>query len=391
MTQNPRLYLSPPHMSGRERAYIDDVFAENWIAPVGPQLQRFEQQFARQIGVAHALAVSSGTGALHLILRHLGLQPDDEVLCSTFTFCASANPIVYEHARPVFIDSDRVSWNLDPQLVEDELKDCARRGRLPRAVIAVDILGQSADLDAIEQIALRYEVPVIEDAAEALGATYKDRPVGSTSWCSIFSFNGNKIITTSGGGMVCSDDGQLVEHASFLATQARDPAPYYQHSQIGFNYRLSNVLAAVGLAQLEVLGERVAARRRIRDYYFQHLSDLDGIQFMPEAPYGRSNCWISTILVDADRFGATCDEIRLALEQRNIEARRVWKPLHAQPVFSGCRRRGGEVAEDLFQRGLCLPSGTAMTQDDLRRVVAAIREVRGANAGQDSGSSAGMS
>jgi dTDP-4-amino-4,6-dideoxygalactose transaminase len=374
MASHRRLYMSPPHMSGREQPYIDQVFAENWIAPVGPQLDQFERQFAQRIGVAFGVAVASGTAALHLILRHLNLQPDDEVICSTFTFCASANPIVYEHAQPVFIDSDWASWNLDPNLLEDELTECARRGRLPRAVIAVDILGQSADMDAICQIAGRYEIPVIEDAAEALGGTYKDRPAGSSGWASFFSFNGNKIITTSGGGMICSDDGQLAENARFLATQARDPAPYYLHTQIGFNYRLSNVLAAVGLGQLEVLDDRVAARRRIRDYYAQHLGVLDGISMMPEASYGKSNCWITTILVDPERFGANCEDVRQALESQNIEARRVWLPMHAQPAFSGCRHRGGEVADEIFRRGLCLPSGSAMTDEDLKRVVQAVRE-----------------
>lgn len=375
MANHRRLYMSPPHMSGREQPHIDQAFAENWIAPVGPQLDQFERQFAQRIGVEFGVAVASGTAALHLVLRHLNLQPDDEVICSTFTFCASANPIVYERAQPVFIDSDWASWNLDPNLLEDELTECAGRGRLPRAVIAVDILGQSADMDAICQIAGRYEIPVIEDAAEALGGSYKDRPAGASGWASIFSFNGNKIITTSGGGMICSDDGQLAENARFLATQARDPAPYYLHTQIGFNYRLSNVLAAVGLGQLEVLDQRVAARRRIRDYYAKHLGVLDGISMMPEASYGKSNCWITTILVDPERFGATCEDLRQVLESQNIEARRVWLPMHAQPAFSGCRYRGGEVADQIFRRGLCLPSGSAMTDEDLQRVVQAVREV----------------
>jgi pyridoxal phosphate-dependent aminotransferase EpsN len=362
-------------MSGREQTYLEQVFADNWIAPVGPQLEQFERRFAERLGVAHGVAVASGTAALHLVLRHLGLQPGDEVICSTFTFCASANPIVYEQARPVFIDSDRTSWNLDPNLLEEELTACASRGRLPRAVVVVDILGQSADMDAINQIARRYEVPVIEDAAEALGATYKDRPAGASGWANFFSFNGNKIITTSGGGMICSDDQELIQHARFLSTQARESAPYYLHRQIGFNYRLSNVLAAIGLGQLDVLDQRIAARRRIRDYYAQHLGALEGISLMPEASYGQSNCWITAVLIDPERFGADCEQVRQALEAENIEARRVWLPMHRQPVFVDCRCRGGQVADELFRLGLCLPSGSAMTEDDLRRVVQGVRSV----------------
>ncbi len=373
MSQLQRLYISPPHLSGREQQYLAEVLAQNWIAPVGPHLDRFEHELAERIGVRYAVGVTSGTAALHLILRHLGIQSDDEVITSTFTFCASANPIAYENARPVFIDSDWISWNLDPNLLADELEESSRRGRLPRAVVVVDILGQSADMDAIDQIAGRYEIPVIEDAAEALGASYKDRSVGATSWASFFSFNGNKIITTSSGGMICTNDAKLAEHARFLATQARDPAPYYLHSEIGYNYRLSNVLAALGLAQLEVLAERVAARRRIRDSYRQHLSQLEGIRFMPEAPFGRSNCWLTTILIDPEEFGATCEQVRLALEEDNIESRRAWKPLHTQPIYANCRARGGQVAETIFDRALCLPSGTAMSDQDLDRVVRAIQ------------------
>lgn len=372
MTDDRRIYLSPPHMSGREQQYIAEVFADNWIAPVGPQLNRFERVFAERVAVEHAIAVASGTAALHLILRCLEVQPGDEVFCSTFTFCASANPIAYEGAKPVFVDSDHVSWNMDPNLLDDELKRGARHGQLPKAIVAVDILGQSVDMDAIRAIADRYEIPVIEDAAESLGSTYKDRPAGSRSWASLFSLNGNKIITTSGGGVLCTHDKTLAEKSRFLATQALDPAPYYLHSKIGYNYRLSNILAAVGLAQLEVLDDRVAARRRIRDYYRQHLGEIDGITFSPEAPYGRSNCWLTAIRIDPQEFGATCEQVRVALDAKNIESRRVWKPLHTQPVFSGCRSCGGEVAETLFETALCLPSGTAMTEDDLRRVIQTI-------------------
>ena len=367
-----RLYLSPPHLSGRESSYLADVLASNWVAPVGPHLEQFERRFAACIGVDHALAVSSGTAALHLAICHLGLRPDDEVICSTLSFCASANPIVYEGAKPVFIDSDHTSWNLDPNLLEHELADCALRGKLPRAVVAVHIFGQSADMDAIVEITAKYEIPVIEDAAEALGATYRGRAAGCSSWASFFSFNGNKIITTSAGGMLCSNDARLIDRSGHLATQARDPAPYYEHSSIGYNYRMSNVLAAIGLAQLEVLEERVAARRRIYDFYQQRLATLPGIWMMPEAAFGRSNRWLTVVRIDPARFGKTCEQVRLMLHDQNIEARRVWKPLHLQPVFSKCRSRGGSVAQEIFETGLCLPSGSAMTDDDLERVAGRI-------------------
>ena len=371
----PRLYHSPPHMSGLELEHITDAIQSNWVAPVGPHLDKFEQLFVERIGTQHAVAVTTGTAAIHLALRSLDLQLGDEVICSSFTFCASANPITYEQATPVFIDSDRISWNMDPNLLEEELLECAKNGRLPRAVIVVDILGQSADMDAIVKIASQYEIPVIEDAAEALGGTYKGRSVGTAGWSSTFSFNGNKVITTSGGGMLCSDDKALIEQARFLATQARDPAPHYEHSKIGFNYRLSNLLAAVGIAQLQVLDERVKKRRSIFEFYQDRLGILPGITMMPIADYAESNYWLTVIQVDATTFGATAEDIRQRLEVDNVESRRVWKPMHCQPVFKGCRIRGGDVAEDLFQTGLCLPSGTAMNNGDLERVVGPIEKM----------------
>jgi pyridoxal phosphate-dependent aminotransferase EpsN len=370
---NERLYLSPPHMSGREQNYLAEVFESNWIAPAGPQLEQFERRLADYVGVEHAVAVSSGTAALHLALRHLNLQPGDEVLCSTLTFCASANPIVYEGARPVFIDSEPNSWNLDPNLFEEELAACAARGKLPRAVVAVDIYGQSADMDALCEIASRYEIPVIEDAAEALGSTYRGRHVGTKAWASFFSFNGNKIVTAGGGGMLCSNDSELASRARCLATQARDPAPHYQHSMVGYNYRMSNVLAAIGLGQLDVIDQRVEARQRIFDFYRRQLQDLPGVSFMPEAPWGRANRWLTVVQIDPFEFGASVEDIRLALEAENIEARPVWKPLHLQPVFARCRRRGRTVAEQIFRQGLCLPSGSAMTEANLHCVASVIR------------------
>lgn len=374
MTQR-RLYLSPPHMGGSELEYIADAFASNWIAPVGPHLKKFEEMFSQLVGLKHAVALVSGTSALHLALRHLGVAPGDEVVCSSFTFCASANPIIYQGATPVLIDADRATWNLDPNLLDEDLKDSAARGRLPKAVIAVDLLGQSADMDAILEITGRYDIPVIEDAAEALGGTYKGRPAGSSGWVSAFSFNGNKIITTSGGGMLASDDEEAIEHVRHLSTQAKDPGPFYRHSEVGYNYRLSNICAAIGIGQLELLPERIQTRKWIHDTYRDRLGELPGIDFMPIAPFGEPNYWLTTMTIDPQQFGATCEDIRLALEGQNIESRRVWVPLHLQKPFATCRMRGGQVSEQLFETGLCLPSGSAMTGDDLERVCQAIEQV----------------
>ncbi len=370
-----RIHLSPPHLSGAEQQYLADAVASNWIAPIGPYLTAFERRMTEVVGVAHAVAVNSGTSALHLALRQLELRPGDEVLCSTLTFCASANPIRYEGASPVFIDSEPATGNIDPNLLEDELRDCAARGRLPRAVVVVDLFGQSVDMDAILDAADRYAVPVIEDAAEALGSTYKGNHVGSRAWASFFSFNGNKILTTSGGGVLCSNDAAVVERGRHLATQAREPAPHYQHSEIGFNYRMSNLLAAVGVAQLDVLYERVEARRRIRDYYRQQLQEMPGVSMISEMPFGRANCWLSAVLIEPDMFGADREALRLALAAENIESRPIWKPLHLQPVFRECRHRGGAVAEQMFHDGLCLPSGSAMREADLARVVRCLEQV----------------
>ncbi len=377
MDRHARLYMSPPHMSGREQEYVRDVFASNWIAPAGPHLARFEESFASRVKLAAAVALGSGTAAIHLALRHLAIQPGDEVICPTLTFCASANPVTYEQGTPIFIDVDRATWNLDPNLVADELSACAKRGKLPRAIIAVDLLGQSADMDSIVQVASRYEIPVIEDAAEALGGHYKGRPTGSSGWVNVFSFNGNKIITTSGGGMLASNDQEVIERVRHLSTQARDPGHLYRHSEIGFNYRMSNVLAAIGMAQLEVLDERVATRKRICHIYRNGLGSLPGISFMPQAEYGETNYWLTVIQVDPAAYGATCEDVRLALEEANIESRRVWVPLHLQKPFANCRIRGGSVAEKIFETGLCLPSGSAMTPEDQDRVVQRIKTLHG--------------
>ena len=365
----PRIYLSPPHMGDEERRLVAEAFDSNWIAPLGPHVDAFEDEFAAAVGARAAAALSSGTAALHLALRLLGVEPGDEVYCSTLTFVASANPILYQGASPVFVDSDRATWNMDPALLAEALDAAARRGRLPRAVIVVHLYGQSADLDPILAACERHGVPVIEDAAEALGARYRGKSPGARGAFGAFSFNGNKIITTSGGGMLVSRDRRAIERARFLAAQARDPAPHYEHSALGFNYRLSNILAALGRAQLRRLPQRVAARRRTFALYKDALGGTPGLSFMPEAPYGASSRWLSVLQVDPDAFGATADDVRRHLEAANIEARPVWKPLHLQPLFAGCRTVGGGVAEDLFRHGLCLPSGSSLRDDERARVV----------------------
>jgi dTDP-4-amino-4,6-dideoxygalactose transaminase len=371
-----RLYLSPPHMSGEELPLVEEAFRTNWIAPLGPHVDSLEQEFCKTVGVRHAAALSSGTAALHLAVRLAGVRRGDEVLCSSLTFVASANPILYEGAVPVFVDSNATTWNLDPQLLEEELTAARRRGRMPRALILAHLYGQSADLDPIVDLCRRHDVVLIEDAAEALGATYKGKSPGAFGRMSIFSFNGNKIITTSGGGMLVSDDADLIQQARFLSTQARDPAPHYEHSRMGFNYRMSNVLAAIGRGQLRVLADRVRSRRAICELYRKALKDVPGISWMPEAPYGQSTRWLTVAMIDPEYFGATAEEARRELESRDIEARPVWKPLHLQPLFRDCRKVGGEVSERLFQHGLCLPSGSQMTEGDVSRVVDALLSCR---------------
>ena len=367
-----RLFLSPPHLGERESGLVRDALESNWIAPLGPHVDAFEREFCERVGAAHAVALSSGTAALHLAVRLAGIQPGDEVLCSTLTFVASANPILYEGASPVFIDSEEESWNMDPGLLEKELDRCARTWKPPRAVILVHLYGQSADVDPIRESCDRHGVVLIEDAAEALGATYRGISPGTAGRMGVYSFNGNKIITTSGGGMLVSGDPALVQEARFLSAQARDPFPHYEHSRVGFNYRMSNVLAAIGRGQLSVLEDRVRLRRRNFDHYRRALAHVPGLTFMPEPSWGRSTRWLTAILVDPEAFGADREALRLALEARDIEARPVWKPLHLQPLFRTARRVGGKVSERLFERGLCLPSGSQMTESDLDRVIETI-------------------
>jgi dTDP-4-amino-4,6-dideoxygalactose transaminase len=363
-------------MGPDERALLLDAFDSNWVAPLGPHVDAFEREMCERLVCGHAAALSSGTGALHLALILAGVKTGDEVLCSSLTFAASVNAVTYVGARPVLIDADRRSWNLDPALVCEELDRGAKVGKPARAVVTVDLYGQCADYARIREACDRYSVALIEDAAEALGASYRGRAAGTLGDLGILSFNGNKIITTSGGGMLLSDRKDWIERARFLATQARDPAPHYQHTTVGYNYRMSNLLAAVGRGQLRVLDQRVARRREINAWYQRVLGATPGISFMPEADYGVSNRWLTVIQVEPEAFGASREDIRLHLESLNIEARPVWKPMNLQPVFADCRFVGSGVCNELFDRGLCLPSGTAMTESDLERVVAGVLEAR---------------
>lgn len=376
MAKPPRVYLSSPHLSGDELALVQEAFATNWVAPLGPHVDAFEREMAARHGVAGAVALSSGTAALHLALIGQGVTHGDTVWCASLTFCGSANPIAYVNATPVFIDCDRHSWNLDPALVAQGLDDAARANRLPKALITVDLYGQSADYEPLVAACERHGVPLIEDAAEALGATYRGKPAGVFGRCGILSFNGNKIITTSGGGMLLSSDLKLCDEARFLATQARDPAPWYQHTRIGYNYRLSNVCAGIGRGQLRVLDERVNARRRVNERYRTLIGDLPGVTFAPDLdhlPGTRCTRWLTVIQLDPACARATPEQVRLALEAENIESRPVWKPMHLQPVFAGTTVLGGSVSEELFARGLCLPSGSSLTQVEQDRVVAVLR------------------
>ncbi|MGE0323063.1 MAG: DegT/DnrJ/EryC1/StrS family aminotransferase [Polyangiaceae bacterium] len=370
----PRLYLSPPHMGPDERQLLMEAFDSNWIAPLGPHVDAFERELGQQTATAHVAALSSGTAALHLGLMLLDVLAGDSVLVSSFTFAATANAVRYVGAEPIFVDSERATWNIDPDLVAEELEACAKRGKLPKALLSVDLYGQCADYQRLQAVCERFEVPILEDAAEALGATYHNRPAGSFGTLSAFSFNGNKIITTSGGGALCGGDAARIQKARFLATQARDPAPHYEHSHIGYNYRLSNLLAAVGRGQLRQLGQRVAKRRSIFQRYVDGLKDLPGVGFMPEPDGWESTHWLScvTFATHEDR-----ERARLALEGVEIEARPLWKPMHLQPIFANCRAVGGSVSRALFETGLCLPSGSAMTDAAQDEVIEVVRRAFG--------------
>jgi pyridoxal phosphate-dependent aminotransferase EpsN len=374
-----RILLSVPHMGGSEVHYVDEAFRTNWLSTVGPNISAFEDEFESRIGLPSA-ALSSGTAAVHLGLRLLGVQPDDEVFCSTLTFAASANPIRYLGGEPVFLDSNDETWNLDPDVLDRAMRERAQCNRLPKAVVVVHIFGQCADMDPILEICSRYEVPVLEDAAEALGSLYKGRPAGSFGAVAAFSFNGNKIITTTGGGMLCSRNAAWADKARFWATQARDPGVAYEHSELGYNFRMSNVLAGIGRGQLQVLDERVRQRRAIAFRYRDAFHDLPGISLMPQAPYGANSNWLSCFLIDEETFGCSRDRLVGILDAANIESRPVWKPLHLQPLYAGCARYRGIVAEELFRRGICLPSSSSLTLDEQFFVINQVRAAAGAPA-----------
>lgn len=376
---NERIYLSPPDLGEAEQSFVQDAFDTNWIAPLGPNVDAFEDEFSEVVGAKHALALSSGTAALHLALIEAGVEAGDEVFVSTLTFAASVNPIRYQNATPVFIDSETESWNMSPALLQEELERRARRNRLPKALVLVHLYGQAANITPIAEACRTYDVTLIEDAAEALGASYQGRAPGTFGQSGIFSFNGNKIITTSGGGMLVSDDSTLIEHARKLSTQARDPAPHYQHSEIGYNYRLSNVLAGIGRGQLRVLDDRVRKRRANFDFYRQTLGELPGIEFQPEADWGVHSRWLTVLTVDEQRFKSSTEEIRETLESQNIEARPVWKPMHLQPIFDECEVVGGETSERLFRQGLCLPSGSSLTRTQLELIADTVRSCHAAS------------
>lgn len=370
----PKIYLSSPHMGGTEIKYIQEAFKENWIAPLGPNVDNFEKDICRYSGAAHAAALSSGTAALHLALILLGVKSSDEVLCSSFTFSASANPVAYQGATPVFVESEKDTWNMSPEFLEQAIKDRISKGKKPKAIILVHLYGQPAKISDIAKIAATYEIPLIEDAAESLGSTYKGKMTGTFGLMGVYSFNGNKIITTSGGGALVSDNKELIDKARFLATQARDPAPHYQHSQIGYNYRMSNIVAGIGRGQMEVLPERIQQRRANFEFYKTTYKEIKEITFLPELKDTFANRWLTCILVDKNSK-ISREDIRLALEKENIESRPLWKPMHQQPVFQSYPYYGDKLSEVLFERGLCLPSGSNLSHEDLDRVATIIKNL----------------
>ncbi|WP_134685864.1 DegT/DnrJ/EryC1/StrS family aminotransferase [Brevibacillus migulae] len=386
MTTNKRIYLSPPHLGTEEQVFMAEAFASNWIAPLGPQVEAFERELAERVGAKGAVALSSGTAGIHLALRLLDIGVGELVFCSSLTFVASVNPVLYLGATPVFIDSEPDTWNMSPAALRRALQEAKEKKRLPKAVIVVHLYGQAAKMDEIVRVCQEYEVPIIEDAAEALGASYWEKSCGTFGRFGVYSFNGNKIITTSGGGMLVSDDRAALERARFLAAQAREQVPYYLHHEQGYNYRLSNLLAAVGRGQLRVLEDRIAARRQVFRRYEQGLAHLPGWESMPEAATGRSTRWLSVFTVDETRFGCTASAVIKALEQADIESRRVWKPMHQQPLFTGClfypHDENISVADRLFDQGICLPSGSSLTEEEQLRVIETIRSCQSHSSGE---------
>jgi dTDP-4-amino-4,6-dideoxygalactose transaminase len=374
---NSKIWLSSPHIGAVEREYVNEAFETNWVAPLGPNVNGLEADLAGFLNEGSKVAaLSSGTAALHLGLILLNIQSGDEVICQSMTFSASANPILYQHGTPVFVDSEPDTWNMDPSVLEAAVKRRIAKGKRPKAIIPVHLYGMPAKMEAIMSIAEKYEIPVVEDAAEALGSSINGKKCGTFGEMAILSFNGNKIITTSGGGALVSKNESYIKKATFLATQARDPAPHYQHSEVGYNYRMSNICAGIGRGQMEVLPDRIEQRRKNFALYKECLRDLPGISFVEEPKGFFSNRWLTTILIDPkESGGVTREDVRLTLEKENIESRPLWKPMHLQPVFKGTPYYGGNVSETLFEKGLCLPSGSNLREDELERVVKCIEGV----------------
>ncbi len=371
MTKN-KIWLSSPHLTGEEQKYVKEAFDTNWVAPLGPNVNGFEQEICDYTGANHCSVLVSGTSAIHLGLIILGVEENDEVLCSSFTFSASANPIRYQKAIPIFVDSESDTFNMCPVSLETAIKDRISKGKKPKAIIVVHLYGMPSKMDEIIDISKKYDIPILEDAAEAIGSTYNGSHMGTMTEIGIYSFNGNKIITTSGGGALVSNNENHTKKATFLATQARDNAPHYQHSEIGYNYRMSNIVAGIGRGQLEVIDDRVKARRANYEFYKKELANIKEITFTDEPDGFYSNRWLTTILTDSFK---TREKIRLGLEKDNIEARPLWKPMHMQPIFKKYPAYTNGVSEDLFNRGLCLPSGSNLTKEDLKRVIQSIKKL----------------
>lgn len=372
------ILLSIPHMGDDELKYVSEAFSTNWIAPLGPNVDGFEAELAEYTGAKYAAALTSGTAALHLSLVLLGVKPGDIVLCSSLTFAASANPILYQYAEPVFIDSEPETWNMSPVALERALLHFKAQGVVPKAMIVVNLYGQSADMDAILALSEEYGVPIVEDAAESLGATYKGKQSGTFGLFGIYSFNGNKIITTSGGGMLVSDDKELIQKARYLATQAREPAPYYQHTEVGYNYRMSNVLAGIGRGQLSVLSQRIESRRAVYSKYASELKNIGCLEWMPDLHEYHSNCWLTAMIINPSKANITVSQFIAELKDKNIEARHVWKPMHKQPIFSKYKYFSHDpesVSDYLFENGVCLPSASSMGESEQERVISVIKQV----------------
>jgi len=373
----PRIQLSIPHMGNQELQYVEEAFQTNWIAPLGPNVDAFERDLADYVGIQHVAALNSGTAAIHLALRLLDVGPGDTVICSSFTFVASANPILYQGATPIFIDSEPATWNMSPVALEKALLACSKLNKKPKAIIVTHLYGQSADMESIMELSRVYDIPVVEDAAESLGGLYRGKHTGTFATFGVFSFNGNKIITTSGGGALISDDGDLIERARFLSTQARDPAPYYEHTELGYNYRMSNVLAGIGRGQLKVLNSRVEARRKVFAKYQEDLREVECLDWMPEPQGDYSNRWLSVVSINPEVTATKPRDLIDALAKVNIEARHVWKPMHQQPLYSSCdyfQHGESSFSDYLFDTGVCMPSASSMTDEQQRWVIRRVRE-----------------